>query len=71
MKFISESDDDDEYEASLTKWLTDVDETSHIGFTYWPSEEANVTNLVKKQINADVSWSKYKVEVKRYYGMYI
>lgn len=62
----SQSDEEEiSYEVGLTKWLSDIDEKMK-GFTYWPPSDASI--FVRKERPVDLSWSRYNVEVLRYYG---
>jgi len=41
------------------------------GFTYWLPSDQNAGNFVRKEKPVDRSWSKYSIEVLRYYGKQI
>ena len=70
MKFARENESNEEvinYEVGLTKWLTDINNEMK-GFTYWPPSDQDAGNFVRKEKPMDQSWSKYSIEVLRYYG---
>lgn len=67
IKFLQDDSGDVIYEAGLTKWLISLDENM-IGNIHWPPTHLLVTKCVQKEVEADLLWPQFKIEVKRYYG---
>lgn len=51
------------------KWLIGVNNDME-GETYWPLHNAEAGSLVRKEVNANETWPKYRVHIKRYHGIY-
>ncbi|XP_036141488.1 uncharacterized protein LOC105828422 isoform X2 [Monomorium pharaonis] len=41
------------------------------GETYWPPHNVEAESLVRKEVNANKNWPKYRVHIKRYHDEYI
>lgn len=39
------------------------------GETYWPPHNVEAGSLIRKEVNADEDWLKYRVQIKRYHGI--
>ncbi|EZA48415.1 hypothetical protein X777_13805, partial [Ooceraea biroi] len=70
-KFILENDNNDiYYDVGLTKWLIGVNEDME-GETYWPPHNIEAGSLIRKEVDADKTWPKFRVRIKRYHGTYL
>ncbi|XP_024885575.1 uncharacterized protein LOC112463402 [Temnothorax curvispinosus] len=70
LKFLPDDVNNDNicYDIGLTKWLIEVNEDME-GQTYWPPRNVEAGSLVRKEVNADETWPKYRVHVKRYHDL--
>lgn len=67
---LLETEDCDQYQMALTKWIKSIDKDKKNASISWPSSELDAEFYVRNKLNAASDWDVVRVEILRFHSKY-